>query len=135
WLGNLATNFWWSAIWIQEAPTYYLSSLVSSKKLGTQEPYLEKATLDRELGSTYTVENVRPTVIPEKNNFSAWDMLRFSMDVRAHNLMRMFHMLMGDEFHLAIKLLVQRAQFSTVNEEDFYKALNDTIMKIALLVQ
>uniref|UniRef100_A0A1S4LDM8 Peptidase M1 membrane alanine aminopeptidase domain-containing protein n=2 Tax=Ixodes scapularis TaxID=6945 RepID=A0A1S4LDM8_IXOSC len=31
WLGNLATNFWWSAIWIQEAPTYYLASLVSSK--------------------------------------------------------------------------------------------------------
>ncbi|KAM7302847.1 glutamyl aminopeptidase-like [Ixodes scapularis] len=131
WLGNLATNFWWSAIWIQEAPTHYLSSLVSSKQLGTQEPYQEKDTLDQELDIREMVENVRPTVIPEKNNFSAWDMLNFAEDVRARNIMRMFHRLMGDEFHLAIKLLVQRAQFSTLNEEDFYKALNDWLGNLA----
>ncbi|CAN7939762.1 unnamed protein product, partial [Ixodes hexagonus] len=30
WLGNLASNFWWTAMWVQEAPTYYLAFLASS---------------------------------------------------------------------------------------------------------
>ncbi|CAN7976230.1 unnamed protein product [Ixodes persulcatus] len=40
WLGNLATSFWWNCIWLHEAPTYYLSYLVTFQRRGSQSEYV-----------------------------------------------------------------------------------------------
>ncbi|XP_040061542.1 glutamyl aminopeptidase-like [Ixodes scapularis] len=77
WLGNTATNSWWNDIWIQEAPTYYLSNWVTHV-MGEHEDY--ENYLQQRMFRQY--EDKRTTVISTESAFTAQELVKFAPNSR-----------------------------------------------------